>query len=255
MKNTKLFFSTLIAVSVVFSQTVTPISARLDTNPRRVVQSQESNQETETVREGTQTRTGNTIETREQKQNAIEEQRINNRKLSLGKEIDARLNTLNRLSNQIFNSKKLTQDQKDALTAEVKALITQTESLKISIQNETDLQKLREFQSQIKTLNQTFNFLYPKISLVVYADKLLEISEILLAKTSDQTAITKLNRITADTKATVNEILVLKASDPVTNTRTKLSTYKKRLTDLRYSINQVRTLINKAVTPTPTVSK
>ena len=104
----------------------------------------------------------------------------------------------------------------------------------------------------MKILNLAFNLINPKISIVVYADKLLEISEILLAKTTDQNIMTKLNKAMADTNTAINGLISLKSTD--TNARTQLAAYKKQLTEIRQMINQVRSQI-KIASPIPTAAQ
>ena len=250
MTKNKIFFSTTLSL-LTLSMSVSPIYAKVGPL-RQEVKAQRIEAQTQ-IRDERREMASKAAEIKNEMRSSVEDQKIANRKMSFNKEIEARLNILNRLVNQIFNSKKLTQDQKDTLTTEVKALISQTESLKTTIQAETDLQKLRDMQAQIKSFNQSFNVLYPKINLVIYADKLLEIVQLLLVKTSDQTLVSKLNQVTADTNTAITQIMAISVSQR--DSRTQLNIYKKKLVDLRQVINTVRTAINKAITPTATVSQ
>ena len=115
------------------------------------------------------------MDERQARVNARQTQNLDRLKEKAYKEIDRRINALNKLIERINAVKRLTADQKSSLVSQVQAEITNLTNLKTKIAADTDLATLRaDVQSIVKSYR-IYALFIPKMQIVVHADRLLSI--------------------------------------------------------------------------------
>ncbi|MDP3941744.1 MAG: hypothetical protein Q8Q49_05565 [bacterium] len=150
------------------------------------------------------------------------------------KEIDRRLEAMNRLITRISNIKKLSDAQKATLTTQVQTEITNLTNLKTKIQADTDIDTLRTDVKSIITSYRIYALLIPKIHIITAAESMLTATEKL------SSAYTELNeRVDSATVAGVD----------TTQMKTALATMQAKITDANTQINNAISTVS-ALTPT-----
>lgn len=124
------------------------------------------------------------------------------------KEINRRIESLNKLITKINDFKKLSETQKSSLTTQIQAEITSLQALLVKIQEDTDIDTLKEDIKSIVSSYRIYALFIPKIQIITAADRLLYISD----KMSSQAALleTKIDQ-SATSGNNVSELNILLA--------------------------------------------
>lgn len=130
------------------------------------------------------------------------------------KEIDRRIESLNKLITRISEFKKLSAAQKTALTAQVQAEITKLTALKTKIAADTDLATLKTDIQSIVTAYRVYALFMPKIQILGAADRVQTTADTMSSQAAtlevkineQQTAgqnVTELQTLLTDMKAKI----------------------------------------------------
>jgi len=172
------------------------------------------------------------------------------------KEIDRRVAELNRLIGFIGKVKHITVEQKAALTAEVQTGIIALQNLKAKIAADTDPETLKADKKSIAESYRTFLLFVPKIRIIAYADRILNIAAEMRAKNPPADAAAKINDAIAEASKAISTVMPLEPSGwPENRTnlisaRQMLKTAHKDLLDAWKIIRAVK--VTPTATPTPT---
>lgn len=112
-----------------------------------------------------------------QKKADIQANRVEKLKEKANKEIDRRIDSLNKLITKINNIKRLTTDQKSSLVAQIQSQIDQLNSLKTKIAADTDIATLKTDVQSIVTSYRIYLLYIPKIHILTGSDVMLETAD------------------------------------------------------------------------------
>lgn len=101
--------------------------------------------------------------------------KISNLQARANKEIDRRIDRLNKLITRINSIKRLTSDQKSSFVSQIQTEITNLKNLKTKIAGDTDLTTLKADVRSIVTSYRVYALFIPQISLLASADRTLDI--------------------------------------------------------------------------------
>ena len=143
------------------------------------------------------------------------------------KEINRRLESLNKLITRINEFKKLSASQKSSLTSQVQTEIDSLEALLVKIQADTDLETLRADVKSIRDSYRIYALFIPKIQIMGAADRMLNIADEM--STHAATLETKINEAEAagNDVAELESLLVdmnIKIADAKTKAQNALDT-------------------------------
>lgn len=139
-------------------------------------------------------------------------QRITLRRDRADQEIMKRITALNGLINRINAMKKLTASQKSSLTSQLNTEIANLQTLKAKIDGDTDLQTLTADKKSVVDSFRVYALFMPKISILAYADRILDIVNDLKAKNPTGDALTKVNDAQTQAQNAINTVLPLDPS-------------------------------------------
>lgn len=105
---------------------------------------------------------------------------IQNLQTKATKEIERRIVSLSRLVSKVNDLKRVTSDQKAALTSQIQTEITNLTNLKAKIQADTDLTTLRTDVKSIVASYRIYALFIPKINILTAGDALLNATDKLL---------------------------------------------------------------------------
>lgn len=164
------------------------------------------------------------VKAQEQK-DEINQKKIENLKTKGAKEIDRRLNSLNKLITKINKIKRISADQKSQFLTEIQKNITELTNLKAKINADTDLETLRADVKSIVESYRIYAVFIPRIHILAGADA----ADIVTARLTALS--TKLETRVAEAKT---------AGKNVADTESLLA-------DMKAQIASAKTEINKAV--------
>lgn len=157
---------------------------------------------------------------REEKMQQFTEANMERLKERAEKEINRRIESLNRLITRIGEFKKLNATQKSALTSQVQAEIDALEVLLTKIQADTDLETLKADVKSIVESYRIYALFMPKIQIMGAADRMLNVVD----KMSSQAALleTKINDAgTGGSDVTELNALLADMEDKIADAKTK----------------------------------
>lgn len=153
------------------------------------------------------------------------------------KEIDRRLESLNKLTAKIIGIKGISEIQKGALIDQIKGEISNLEVLKIEIENETVATALQEEKKSITQSYRIYALFIPKIEILAHADKIIEIANSMAEKTNDQALRDKIEISITKAKSAMDIVMTLLPEEyPF---KTKLQAARDMLKDARTNLNTV----------------
>lgn len=158
------------------------------------------------------------------------------------KEIDRRTASLNKLIERINSFKRLTSEQKATLVAEVQAESSSLSNLRASIEADTDLKTLSEHKKTIIDDYRIYALFLPKITIIANADKILELAQLMKAKTTDITALAKISGATTKAQMAIDTVITLTPTEYPGN-KSSLESARKNLKEARADLNAVRPLL------------
>lgn len=120
------------------------------------------------------------------------DQKVANLKARADQEINRRLTSLNNLISRIASVKRLTADQKEALTGQVQTEITNLTQLKTKIDSDTDSATLKTDVALIVKSYRIYALFVPKIHILIASDFILDTTDKISSETGKlQTKITE----------------------------------------------------------------
>lgn len=125
------------------------------------------------------------------------------------KEIERRMSRLEGLKARITNMRRLTDSQKTALIGQIQAEITNLNTLKTTIEAETDPAKLKEEKRSIVTSYRIYVLFIPKIHIMAYADKILALADEMSSLTDDPAVLAKINDARTQAQAAIDTVYPL----------------------------------------------
>jgi hypothetical protein len=164
------------------------------------------------------------------------------RKENAKKEIERRLASLNNLLIKIGNMTKLTAEQKTTLTQQVQEQITNLTALKTKIEAETDPTKLVEERKSIIDNYRIFALFMPKINILAQADKILNLVELMMNKTTNTVVLALINETKITTQNVINKVIILTPQGYPAN-KTVLQDARKSLASSITKLKEARKLL------------
>ncbi len=182
----------------------------------------------------------NSINTDKVKKNIDE--KVSQKKEIAYKEIDRRINLMNKLISIINDVKKLTDKQKDTLTSQINSQITELSNLKTKIESDSDLKTLITDKQSIIKSYRIFAFFMPKINLIAQADKIINLIDKVSSKTNNDDVKNKL--ISAKTKAeNAISILIDQTAEEYPGNKSQIENVHKILNEARSDLSSARMLL------------
>lgn len=160
------------------------------------------------------------------------------KKTNAQKEINRRLESLNKLIAKISNISRITSAQKENLLTQVTAEINKLEELKTKIEAETDAAALQEEKKSITESYRIYALFIPKIEIIAHADKIITIAEAMKGKTTDQDLLAKIDDSSAGAQSAIDLVLPL-LPEQYPGFKTSLKTARDLLKTARTNLNQV----------------
>lgn len=157
-------------------------------------------------------------------------------------EIDRRIASLNQAIEKINNTKKITSEQKTALMVQIQTETTSLSQLKDKIIADTDKATLLNDRKAIVQQYRIFALFLPEIAIISYADKILNIADLMDAKTTDATIKNKITSARTKAQKAISDVSVLKPEEYPGN-KSILQASKQLLVDARKELIAVRALM------------
>ncbi len=168
-----------------------------------------------------------------QKTRAIEE--INRRVVSLNKAID-KVNVV----------KKITNDQKNALVAQVQAEKLVLQQLKEKINTDVDKDVLLIDRKTIVQKYRTFALFEPRIAIITYADKILNLVNLMDAETTDDNVKIKIIEAKNKAQKAIDDVSIL-TPEGYPGNRSVLLASRDLLTAARQQLNEARVMMKQTI--------
>lgn len=160
------------------------------------------------------------------------------RKTNAIKEIDRRLESLNKLIGKLNGIKRISTTQRETFIAQVQIEATKLQELKTKIEAETDATILQEQKKSIADSYRIYALFIPKIEILAHADKIIEIADLMVSKTNDATLIAKIETSKAKAISAMDLVTPLLPED-YPDFKTTLQTARDMLKDARTNLNTV----------------
>lgn len=157
-------------------------------------------------------------------------------------EIDRRIAFLNEAIEKIQITKKINTDQKNALVLQVQNEITFLQQLKEKIKADTDKTTLLEDRKLAVQRYKIFGLLQSEIAIIAYADKILNIADLMDPQTINTEAKNKIADAKSKAQKAIADILVL-TFDGFPQNKSVLRASKDLLTSARQELNDARVII------------
>jgi len=154
------------------------------------------------------------------------------------KEINRRIENLNKLINKIKNINRITDTQKETLVAQINIEITKLTDLQTEVENETDAAKLQELKKSITESYRVYGLFMPKIQIIAHADKIIDIANSMLSKTTDEGLKKIITESIAKAQSAIEIVLKLEP-DKYPGNKTELNEAKNMLREVRINLNSV----------------
>jgi hypothetical protein len=166
-------------------------------------------------------------------------------------EIDRRVSALNNTIIKINTIQKITADQKTALATQAQAEITSLQQLEEKINN-TDKGVLLTDRKAIVQQYRIFALFEPKVAIIVYADKILNVADLMDAKTTDADIKAKIADAKVKAQKAITDVTALKPEGYPGN-KNVLTASRDLLTSARQELNEARVSMKQA-TPSSSVN-
>ncbi|MDD5569253.1 MAG: hypothetical protein PHG23_02465, partial [Candidatus Pacebacteria bacterium] len=163
-------------------------------------------------------------------------------------EIDRRIASLNTQIERINSAKRLTAGQKSSLVSQVQNEIKSLTQLKAKINADTDLATLLADKQSIIGQYRIFALFQPQIAIISYADKIIQIADLMDAKTTDTAIKAQIADAKSKAQKAISDVTVLKPEGYPAN-KEVLRASKNLLTAARQELNEARVAMKKAATP------
>lgn len=160
------------------------------------------------------------------------------KKTNAQKEINRRLENLNKLITKINNISKISSSQKEKLLTQVTTEINKLEELKTKIEAETDATALQEEKKSITESYRIYALFIPKIEIIAHADKIITIAEAMSGKTTDEALLAKISDSRAVAQSSIDLVMPL-MPEQYPGFKTTLKTARDLLKTARTNLNQV----------------
>ncbi|MFA5087311.1 MAG: hypothetical protein WC470_03365 [Candidatus Paceibacterota bacterium] len=168
-----------------------------------------------------------------------------------GQEIDRRITFLNNAIEKINAAKKITTEQKTALVSQVQAEIAALQQLKVKINADTDKATLLADRKAIVQQYRIFAVFEPRIAIISYADKILNIADLMDTQTTNADIKAKIADAKTKAQKAITDVLAL-TPEGYPGNKTILQASKALLTEARKELIDARLLMKQAVTPPST---
>lgn len=127
-------------------------------------------------------------------------------------EIDRRIEALNRLIERINKVKRISEEQKASLVAQVQAEITSLTNLRAKIAADTDLTTLTADKKSIVDSYRIFVVFMPKITIIAHADAIIETAELMKEKNPSADALAKITEALNQANSAISKVINLDPS-------------------------------------------
>ena len=124
-------------------------------------------------------------------------------------EIDRRVAALTSLLGRLNGMKHLSDDKKSNLTSQVNSAIANLQALKTKIDGDTDPATLLADKKSIVDSYRIFALFMPQIRIMAYADSLIDVAQLMKTKTTDATALAKIDDAITQATNAINAVSVL----------------------------------------------
>lgn len=184
-------------------------------------------------------------ETRDAERATIQKTNLDLRKTNANKEIDRRIASLYELINKINSVKRLSTEQKESLSSQVKIEITNLESLKVKISEDTELDSLKVHKQEIVNSYRIYALFLPKINIIIHASEINSLATLMDSKNTNVEAKTKISNVITKTNQVIEKMLALTPAGYPGN-KTDMNEAKTTLRDARTELNAARVLMKKS---------
>lgn len=154
-------------------------------------------------------------------------------------EIDRRIAALNKVLMHIIGIKKLTDVQKSTLTTQVQDEIAVLQNLRVKIGADSDPVQLQADKKSIVDSYRIFALFIPKIDIIVHADRIMYMANLMADKTKDQSLFLKITDAKTKSQNAINTVLPL-APDGYPGNKTSLQSARTLLREALKELNDVR---------------
>lgn len=171
-----------------------------------------------------------------------------------GQEIDRRITSLNNAIEKINASKKIIVDGSiEVLVSQVQAEIVALQQLKEKINADTDKATLLTDRKAIVQQYRIFAVFEPRMAIISYADKILNIADLMEAQTTDVDIKEKIADARTKAQKAIADVTVL-TPEGYPGNKIILQASKALLTEARKELIDARLLIKQSVTPPSTTT-
>ena len=127
-------------------------------------------------------------------------------------EIDRRIEALNQLIERINKIKRISEEQKTSLVAQVQAEITSLTNLRTKIAADTDLATLTADKKSIVDSYRVFVIFMPKITIIAHADAIIETAELMKTKNPSTETLVKITEAINQANSAISKVINLDPS-------------------------------------------
>lgn len=158
------------------------------------------------------------------------------------KEIDRRIESMNKMIEKISPIKRITDAQKSTLISQVKTEIANLTALKVKIQNDTDETTLNTNKKSIVNSYRIYALFIPKMTIIAHADAVLNLAELMLSKNPTSEAQAKIQEAKTLATGAISTVTALTVDSYPAN-KTQLEAARKSLQSARLNLAAARPLM------------
>ncbi len=154
------------------------------------------------------------------------------------KEIERRIDGLNKLAVKVNGIKRISAEQKTTIIAQINIEISKLGELKTKIEAETDATALQELKKSITQSYRIFGLFMPRIEIIAHADKIIAIADAMSEKTSEAGLLKIVSDSKVKAQSAINLVLPL-VPEEFPGNKTTLSEARNLLREARTNLNTV----------------
>lgn len=244
MKKTKIILGAALAAICATSVSVSPVFAKANNKvEKRDARMEQVQQKIVEMKERQEAAT--------MKQASVSAKKAENaqKKISLKKdnsikEIDRRVESMNKLIEKIKGMKRISDAEKTKLIGQIQTEITNLNNLKATIEADTDPTALTEHKKSIVDSYRIYALFLPKITLIAHADQVIETADLMKAKTTNADALAKIDSGKTKAQSAINAVIDLLPSGYPAN-KVTLESARKTLASAIKDLNWARPMLSK----------
>jgi hypothetical protein len=158
------------------------------------------------------------------------------------KEIDRRIESMNKMIEKINSIKRITEIQKTNLVSQVNAEIAKLTALKTKIQNDLEQATLTEDKKSIINSYRIYALFMPKMTIIAHADSILNLIDLMSAKNPTGEAAVKINDAKTLATGVISNVVNLTVDGYPAN-KTQLGLARQNLQKARLDLVSARPLM------------